>query len=133
LLAAIAFGLIISGVAWMVAAKGPTLVEGSIPLTVFAYLPRLLVISIAFYALAVSVRNYRAHRHNHVVNQHRAVAVKTFTVFAMAATAQTVRDAILAQAANTIFTSQPSGYGSDQAELSPQVTAVELIQRIAGK
>jgi hypothetical protein len=67
------------------------------------------------------------------VNRHRSVALKTFNVFATSAKDQKVRDAIVAQAASTIFSAQPSGYSVDQAEPLPQATAVELLQRIAGK
>jgi ABC-type multidrug transport system fused ATPase/permease subunit len=120
--------------AFYVSAHAPTaLVHDSVPLTLFAYVPRLLVLSIAFYALALCARNYRTSRHNFIVNRHRSVALKTFNVFATSAADQKVKDAILAQAASTIFSAQPSGYSVDQAEPLPQATAVELLQRIAGK
>lgn len=124
----------IAAIAWFASASPPAaLVHGSMPLTILAYVPRFLVLSVAFYALSLCARNYRTSRHNYIVNRHRSVALNTFSVFAGSAENERVKDAILAQAASTIFSPQPSGYSVDQAEPLPQATAVELLQRIAPK
>ncbi|NOJ51989.1 MULTISPECIES: hypothetical protein [Myxococcus] len=125
---------IIAAIAWFASVNTPAaLVQGSMPLTIFAYAPRFLVLSVAFYALSLCARNYRTSRHNYIVNRHRSVALSTFGVFAASAANERVKDAILAQAASTIFSPQPSGYSVEQAEPLPQATAVELLQRISPK
>ncbi len=104
-----------------------------VAITILVYIPRFILLSIAFYAMALCGRNYRTSRHNFIVNRHRALALTTFEAFVRSAADPKVKDAVLAQAASTIFSAQPSGYAVDQAEPLPQATAVELIQRIAGK
>ncbi|WP_123784135.1 hypothetical protein [Corallococcus macrosporus] len=124
----------IAVIAWFASTNAPTtLVQGSMPLTIFAYAPRFLILSVAFYALSLCARNYRTSRHNYIVNRHRSVALNTFGIFAASAATAQVKDAILAQAASTIFAPQPSGYAVDQADPPPQATAVELLQRITPK
>ncbi|QSQ24862.1 hypothetical protein JY651_07950 [Pyxidicoccus parkwayensis] len=125
---------LVLAIAGYAAINPPEALVGNSPaLTVLAFAPRFVVLSIAFYALSVCARNYRTSRHNFIVNRHRTIALNTFTVFTTTANDSRVKDAILAQAASTIFSPQPSGYSIDQAEPLPQATAVELIQRLAVK
>ncbi|WP_163780443.1 hypothetical protein [Myxococcus vastator] len=129
-----AAAVIISATAWWASQNPPTnLVGDSLPLTILAYIPRFIILSIAFYSLSLCARNYRASRHNYIINRHRAIALDTFGVFAASTADSKVKDAILAQVSSTIFSSQPSGYSVDQAEPLPQATAVELLQRIGPK
>ncbi|NVJ13136.1 hypothetical protein [Myxococcus sp. AM010] len=124
----------ISITAWWASRNPPaSLIDGSLPLTIFAYIPRFVILSIAFYALSLCARNFRASRHNYIINRHRSVALDTFSVLASSTADSKVKDAILAQVSSTIFSSQPSGYAIDQAEPLPQATAVELLQRIGPK
>ncbi|RJS19569.1 hypothetical protein DRW03_21290 [Corallococcus sp. H22C18031201] len=95
--------------------------------------PRIVILSLLFYLLSLCARNYRANRHNEVVNRHRALALDTFNHFVVAAFEQKTRDVVLAHAASTVFTAQPTGYSNDQAEPLPQATAIELLQRLGAK
>lgn len=99
-------------------------------LLVSQWAPRIALASILFWGLALCSRNYRAHRHNEVTNGHRALSLQTFNVFVSSAEDPSVRSAILAQAASTIFSAAPSGYSPDQADPLPHVTAVELLQKL---
>lgn len=109
-------------------------VHDDVPLhLVSQWLPRLAIASILFWGLALCARNYRAHRHNEIVNQHRALSLKTFSSLVAATNDPQVKAAVLAQAASTIFANAPSGYAPDQAEPFPHATAVELLQRIGTK
>ena len=58
---------------------GATMGFGASVQTVVA---RLLLFSILYFALILSGRNYRAHRHNAIVNTHRQNALTTFETFA---------------------------------------------------
>lgn len=130
----VASALLVTAIAIYASINPPSaLIHNSLPLTIFAYVPRFLTLSISFYALSLCARNYRTSRHNYIVNKHRSIALSTFDVFASSATESKVKDAILAQAASTIFSPQPSGYSVDQAEPLPQATAVELLQRVSPK
>jgi len=97
------------------------------------WLPRLAIASLLFWGVTLCARNYRAHRHNEVINQHRALSLKTFNVFVTATDDSTVKAAVLAQAASTVFSTVPSGYAPEQADPLPHATAVELLQRIGPK
>ena len=64
-----------------------------------------------FFALGMATKNYKAHRHNAVLNKHRQNALQTFETFVKAAggDAQT-KNAVLLEATRTIFSNHPTGY-----------------------
>lgn len=70
-----------------------------------------LLFSTLAYMLFFCVKNYMAHRHNYVVNQHRHNALRTYRAL-VDATQQdgNARDIVLMQAAHCIFAPQSSGY-----------------------
>ncbi|GMT96354.1 hypothetical protein KH5H1_04730 [Corallococcus caeni] len=107
--------------------------QGSIGLTVFAYLPRFILLSIVFYVLSICGRNYRTNRHNFIVNRHRSLALSTFGVFVSSTKDPKIKDAILIQAASAIYSPQPSGYSIDQNEPLPHAAAVDMLQRLGGR
>lgn len=128
----VAFGVVVAVIAYLLHEQ--TLPPGATaPALIGALLPRVVALSLAFWALTLCARNYRALRHNAVVNRHRATALSTFTVFAQAATDAQVKNAVLAQAAGTIFSAQPSGYSPDSPDPLPQTTALELLNRWTAK
>jgi hypothetical protein len=59
--------------------------------------------------MVVCVRNYRASRHNQIVNAHREGALTTFAAFRESAEGA-AGDAVLLQATEAVFSSQPTGY-----------------------
>ncbi|MBJ6762799.1 hypothetical protein JGU66_18705 [Myxococcaceae bacterium JPH2] len=126
-----AFALFLAGASMLFPPSIPDTL--SAPALLVALAPRVVILSVVFYGLALAGRNYRASQHNAIVNRHRALALKTFAVLGETTSDQKVKDVLLAQAASTIFAAQPSGYSVDQAEPLPQATAVELLQRLGSK
>ena len=75
---------------------------------------RALGVSVISYLLVSSVRNYRASRHNEIINAHRWGALTTFEQFRIATSGAT-SDVVLVQASQAIYASQPTGF----ADLGP--------------
>lgn len=70
---------------------------------------RIVIVGALYFASVVCLRNYRAHRHLHVVNTHRRNALKTFETFAKAATDEETKKVILLAASGTISLPCPLG------------------------
>lgn len=84
-----------------------------------------IIASFLFVAIALSVRNHRAHRHNSVVNAHRQNALTTFETFVGASTDTATKDAVLIKASETVFGPVSSGYlGSEKDHSSPQLLEI---------
>lgn len=105
--AAAAAGLLIVGLAFMFLPPKPGFVD----------LPgRLLALAGVFWALAFAGRNYRASRHNEIRNRHRALTLRTMTIFRDGAQEAGVKDEILKQAALAAFSAYDTGFGSSDGE-----------------
>jgi hypothetical protein len=94
---------------------------------------RLVVLSVIFFGMGWSARNYRAQRHNEVVNRHRQNALRTFETFAVAATDPATRDAVLLAATKSIFEAQSSGYLTGEPEKVPSGTVIEILRSAISK
>ncbi|XAL99280.1 hypothetical protein OT109_17075 [Phycisphaeraceae bacterium D3-23] len=91
---------------------------------------KILLFATLTYFLYMSARNYTSHRHNSVVNAHRANALKTYRAIVEAAGDESNRNAVLIQAASCIFSPQPSGYGgSDAHEGTTQRAVIEMLSK----
>lgn len=90
---------------------------------VFYYLSiRAFILSVCFYILLLFSRNYRAHKHNYIVNKHKRNCLKTFKTFYEAEKNPEIKNIILLQAAQTIFSAQPSGHiKENEAESSNNI------------
>lgn len=64
---------------------------------------RILIFSLGTFALIFSTRTYASHRHNFVINRQRSNALKTFELFANGSSDNEVKNAILLQAAQCVF------------------------------
>jgi hypothetical protein len=71
---------------------------------------RVFLASVLSFVMVTCVRNFRAARHNQVLNDHRARSLKTFERLRAGATDDRMKDAILLQAAEAIFSMQVSGF-----------------------
>lgn len=91
---------------------------------------RVIVLSVIFFGMAWSARNYRAHKHNEIVNRHRQNALRTFETFAVAASDSATKDAVLLAATKSIFEAQNSGYLAGELEKVPSGTVVEVLRRV---
>ncbi len=92
---------------------------------------KLIILSSLFYGLSLSVKNYKAHKHNEIVNKHRQNALSTFQTFSMAADNDiSVKNAILLEATRTIFSAQQSGYLSNENETDSPNRIIEIIKNV---
>lgn len=98
-------------------------------------LNKVIIITGLIYLVTLCLKNFRANKHNYIVNKHRADALTTFEVFISAANAEDIqtKNAILLKATETIFGYQPSGYlpsNQETADLSPKV--IEIFKNSGG-
>ena len=65
---------------------------------------KIVVLSALFYGLSITNRNYKAHKHNGIMNKHRQNALSTFETFSNAAsTDDQTKNAILLETTHSIF------------------------------
>jgi hypothetical protein len=92
---------------------------------------KVLALAVLGYALSWAARNYRAHRHNEIVNRHRAIALQTFEAFEKGIEGDPqARNAILLQAAQCAFSPQITGYMTGEPDPLPHNTIVELVKSV---
>ena len=77
-------------------------------------------------------RHYRANRHNHEVNQHRAACLENMQAFQRAAEDQGVKDLVVLEFSKAAAQGMPTGFISGQADgrvgASPQVLSLATKQ-----
>lgn len=90
-------------------------------LTVQFTIAKVILFTIGLSAAYWSARVYRSHRHNSIVNKHRANALTSFQEFVIAATDPEVKHAVLLQTTSCIYAPQSTGFssGSDTDGESP--------------
>lgn len=104
------------------------------------YITRTVLLSATVYALFFCVKNYRANRHNYVVNKHRQNALQTYQVLVDSAKSPDANDIVLTHAARCIFDQRDTGYakgggnneGGNVVNFSPVKTAQKVVES-AGK
>lgn len=79
---------------------------------------KLFAMSILSFVTVWCAKNYRALRHNEITARHRANALKTFLAFREGSSDDTVRNAVLLQAAECAFGARSSGFDTDEQPLS---------------
>lgn len=89
---------------------------------------KIILFSVLYLAMVWVGRNYRAHRHNYIVNKHRQNALSTFETFVKAATDEQTKNAVLLQATQSIFAPQVSGYLGKESEGQPSSQVLEIIR-----
>ncbi len=94
----------------------------------FAFI-RIVLLTVLFYSLNVCSKNYKSHKHNSIVNKHRANALNTFRVFVDAAKDdEDTKNAVLLEATRTIFSSQQTAYLNNENEAESPIKIIELIK-----
>ena len=80
-------------------------------------------------------RHYRAHRHNHEVNQHREACLENMQAFQRAVEDQAVKDMVVLEFSRAAAQSMPTGFISGRADaradMSPQVLSLATRQASA--
>ena len=91
---------------------------------------KVLVFSVIAYMLFLSAKNFLNHKHNAIVNKHRQDALMTYTALVEASGDEGVKDAVLLQAANCIFSPQSTGYTANQNnDAINQKSMVEILSK----
>lgn len=95
---------------------------------------KVVVLTVMFYALAICTRNYKAHKHNSILNKHRQNALNTFETFSKAAgTDSQTKNAVLLEATHTIFSNQQTGYLNADGESDSPNKIIEIIKSSTSK
>lgn len=90
---------------------------------------KIVILAIFLVAVSVCIRNYKAHKHNSIVNKHRQNALATFETFVKAAgNDEQTKNAILLQATQSIFSNQNTGYNNSENEGEVTNRIVEIIK-----
>lgn len=92
-------------------AKNVDQMYGIVQLTV----SKLLVFATLSFLLGMAAKNYMANKHNEVINKHRENALKTYTALVDAAGDEANRDIVLTKAAESIFSTQSTGFGKGES------------------
>ena len=95
-------------------------------------IPKIILFSILYTATIWTGKLYKSHLHNYVINKHRQNALNTFETFVKASEGdQTIKNAILLQTTQAIFTPQNTGFiGQSEQAASPQI--LEIIRGVVG-
>lgn len=96
---------------------------------------KIVFLSAATFGLVWCARNYKSHKHNQVVNEHRQHALSTFQTFADGARTDSVREAVLLAGAQAAFIGRPTGYegGESDSGMSPSLQSTEAVARIVSR
>lgn len=94
---------------------------------------KFIVLSVLFYGLVWTTKNYNAHRHNSIVNKHRSNSLNSFETFVKSTDDPATKDAVLLQATQSIFSPQSSGYDSKDGESDPSNKFIEILRHIEPK
>ena len=93
---------------------------------------KVFLFSIIYYMLVWAARNYRAHRHNAVMNRHRALSISTFESFTALASDYDpdIKAAVLLKTTEAIFGPSATGYLSgekEQTQGNPVIGSVQTL------
>ncbi len=99
--------------------KWPTLAPENAYQTVQLVASKVLIFAVISYVLYLCARNFLAHRHNAIVNQHRQNALTTYEALVRAAGTEANRDIVLGHASSCIFAPQPTGFAKEPSDGSP--------------
>ena len=93
---------------------------------------RVGTVGLLFGASVWCGRHYRAHRHNHEVNQHREACLENMQAFQRAVEDEAVKDMVVLEFSRAAAQGMPTGFISGRAEaradLSPQVLSLATRQ-----
>ena len=90
---------------------------------------KLLILTVLFYALNLCSKNYKAHKHNSLLNKHRQNALDTFEAFVKSAGDDNqTKNAVLLETTRTIFSNQQTGYLSGENEVEMPSRIIEIIK-----
>lgn len=95
---------------------------------------KIVYLSALFYGLAIASRNYKAHKHNAVINLYKQNALQTFETFANAAGSdEQTKNAILLETTRAIFATPQTGYLDVDPENDSNNKIIEIIKSVGSK
>lgn len=94
---------------------------------------RLIFFTALSIGIGICISNYRANRHNQILNKHRQNALSTFETFVKSSGEDPiVKNAILMEVTRTIFSPQSTGFSSSDNDSESQSKVVEIVKNISG-
>jgi hypothetical protein len=117
---------------WLV--RGSPLANAASPGEITRYvMTRVSTFAVLSYLTVWTSRNYRAHRHLQVLNQHRNKALITFQTFVSAAgTDDATKNAVLLEATRCIFNAGPTAYATEERD-GGTVPIIEIVKSFVDK
>jgi hypothetical protein len=95
---------------------------------------KIVVLTALFYGLSITNRNYKAHKHNAIMNKHRQNALSTFETFSSAASADDqTKNAVLIETTHSIFSNQQTGYLKSEGDSDSNSKIIEIIKSATTK
>lgn len=96
---------------------------------------KFLIFSVIAYMLFLATKNFLNHKHNAIVNKHRQNALTTHRALVEASGENSVRDAVLIQAASCIFSPQSTGYinSASNNEITSPKSVIEILTKPISK
>ena len=110
----------------------PSSTEGTTHVVQFT-ITKVVVLAVLFYGLSICIKNYRAHKHNAILNKHRQNALQTFETFVKASTDDLTKNAVLLQTTQSIFSNQQTGYSSSEGDGDMPSKIIEIIKSTGPK
>ena len=95
------------------------------------FIPRFSLMGILLLFTLVIIGNYRAERHNAIVNKHRSNALNTFETMTQSTTTQDVRDAVTLTAASAIYAPQDTGFS--RRTTPQQMSAADILGNMVNR
>lgn len=95
---------------------------------------KIIILSTLFYGLSITNRNYKAHKHNALLNKHRQNALSTFETFSNASSADDqTKNAVLIETTRSIFSSHQTGYLKPDNDTDSNNKIIEIIKGVSSK
>lgn len=91
---------------------------------------RLIVLSICTFIIKICYSNYKAAKHNVIINKHKDNSMKGALGLINSASDEKVKDQILQLAANAVFAHQASGYNDKEVDSNNYSS---IVDKVAGK
>ncbi len=91
---------------------------------------RLFIISFVVYLLNFCIKNYNASMHNYTINRHKANSLDASIRLLERLYSEKAKDEVLTNAANAIFSHQPTGYSNKDPENLPHSVVEKVIEKI---
>ena len=111
-----------------------TMPELTSPSSIVQYsITKVVVLLVLFYIVSILNRNYKAYKHNSIVNKHRQNALMTFEAFVQASSDEQTKNAVLLKATESIFNSQTSGYTNPDNDTDMSSKVIEIIKSSPSK